>query len=87
MENLEEYSIKIISPQNGTTYEIGDILSSNDIEVEKFKKITERYKLRKVVNGIETNPPEYQNNGMIYNGEVSTTSYVLNESAYKLTLE
>lgn len=87
MESLEEYSIKITSPQNGTTYEIGDILSSNNVEVEKFKKITERYKLRKVVNGIETNPPEYQNNGMIYNGEVSTTSYVLNESAYKLTLE
>lgn len=87
MENLEEYSIKITSPQNGTTYEIGDILSSNDVEVEKFKKITERYKLRKVVNGIETNPPEYQNNGKIYNGEVSTTSYVLNESAYELTLE
>lgn len=87
MKSLEEYSIKITSPQNGTTYEIGDILSSNNVEVEKFKKITERYKLRKVVNGIETNPPEYQNNGMIYNGEVSTTSYVLNESAYKLTLE
>lgn len=87
MESLEEYSIKITSPQNGTTYEIGDILSSNNVEVEKFKKITERYKLRKVVNGIETNPPEYQNNGMIYNGEVSTTSYVLNESAYELTLE
>lgn len=87
MKSLEEYNIKITSPQNGTTYEIGDILSFNNVEVEKFKKITERYKLRKVVNGIETNPPEYQNNGMIYNGEVSTTSYVLNESAYKLTLE
>lgn len=79
-------NIKITSPLEGTSYEVNEILTSNDIEVEKTITTTERYRLRKVVNGVETNPAEYQNNGAIYNGQVSTTSYTLDESAYKISL-
>lgn len=79
-------NIKITSPLEGTSYEINEILTSNNIEVKKTIAITERYKLRKIVNGVETNPAEYQNNGTIYNGQVSTTSYTLDESAYKISL-
>lgn len=79
-------NIKITSPLEGTSYEINEILTSNDAEVEKIITTTERYRLRKVVNGVEINPIEYQNNGAIYNGQVSTTSYTLDESAYKISL-
>lgn len=77
---------KITSPLEGISYEINEILTSNNIEVKKTITTTERYKLRKIVNGVETNPAEYQNNGTIYNGQVSTTSYTLDESAYKISL-
>lgn len=79
-------NIKITSPSNGSSYEVGSILTSDDIEVKKTITTTKRYRLRKVVNGVETNPPEYQNNGAIYEGNVSTTSYILDESAYEIGL-
>lgn len=79
-------NIKITSPSNGSSYEVGSNLTSDNIEVEKTITTTERYRLRKIVNGVETNPAEYQNNGEIYKGKVSTTSYVLDENAYEVSL-
>ena len=86
-------NISFLSPNDGTSYEIGDIISTaaavssqNDIVIQKTITTTERYRLVKVINGVETNPPEYQNDGQIYSGKVSTTSYNLNDSAYEISL-
>lgn len=85
--SLMSENIKIISPIAGVTFEEGETISSDkDIIVYKKDITTERYRLRKVINGIETEPPVYQNNGKIYLGKVSTTSYSLSDNSYEIEL-
>ena len=69
--------IQIDSPPNGTNFEIGETIATvephitgsytrNDILVKKITTTTKRYRLKKVINGIEVVPTEYKNNGEIY---------------------
>ena len=84
-----------ISPQNNTSYEVGETISTsvlssgftnNDIVIRKITTTIQRYRLKKVVNGIEIIPTEYKNNGEIYIGESSTASFILGEDSYQIDL-
>lgn len=90
---LIKEQIKFVSPQNNTTYEIGETIATsslssgftkNDIVVRKITTTTQQYRLKKVVNGIEVIPTEYKNNGEIYTGESSTASVILGEDSYQI---
>lgn len=90
---LIKEQIKFVSPQNNTTYAIGETIATsslssgftkNDIVVRKITTTTQQYRLKKVVNGIEVIPTEYKNNGEIYTGESSTASVILGEDSYKI---
>ena len=87
--------IRVISPQNNISYEAGETIStsalssgftSNDIVIRKITTTTQRYRLKKVVNGIEIIPTEYKNNGEIYMGESSTVLVILGEDSYQIDL-
>ena len=92
--SLIKEAIEIISPQGGESYQIGEtisttpdnILTKNNIVVQKKVTVTEQYKLKKVLNGVVVVPTEYKDNGKIYQGSSTTTSYTLNENAYDVTL-
>ena len=90
---LTKEQIKFVSPENNTTYEIGETIATsslssgftkNDIVVRKITTTTQRYKLKKVINGTEVIPAEYKNNGEIYIGESSAISVILNEDSYEI---
>ena len=87
--------IQIVSPPNETNFEVGkniatvdpDILTiytDNDILVKKITTVTKRYRLKKVVNGIEVVPTEYKNNGEVYSGESSSSWIMLEEDSYEI---
>ena len=87
--------IQIDSPPNGTNFEIGETTATvephitgsytqNDILVKKITTTTKRYRLKKVINGIEVVPIEYKNNGKIYSGESSSSWIVLEEDSYEI---
>ena len=91
--SLIKEQIKIISPSSGTSYKVGETIATsnktsdftiNDIIVQKITTTTQRYRLKKVVNGIEVVPTEYKNNGEIYIGESSVVSVILNEDSYQI---
>lgn len=93
--SLVKEQIRFISPQNNTSYEVGETISTsalssgftnNDIVIRKTTTTTQRYRLKKVVNGIEVIPTEYKNNGEIYIGESSTASVILGEDSYQIDL-
>ena len=93
--SLVKEQIRFISPQNNTSYEVGETISNsalssgftnNDIVIRKTTTTTQRYRLKKVVNGIEVIPTEYKNNGEIYMGESSTVSVILGEDSYQIHL-
>ena len=93
--SLVKEQIGFISPQNNTSYEVGETISTsalssgftnNDIVIRKTTTTTQRYRLKKVVNGIEVIPTEYKNNGEIYIGESSTASVILGEDSYQIDL-
>lgn len=88
--------IQIVSPPNETNFEVGkniatvdpDILAiytDNDILVKKITTVTKRYRLKKVVNGIEVVPTEYKNNGEVYSGESSSSWIMLKEDSYEIS--
>ena len=88
--------IQIVSPPNETNFEVGkniatvdpDILTiytDNDILVKKITTVTKRYRLKKVVNGIEVVPTEYKNNGEVYSGESSSSWIMLKEDSYEIS--
>ena len=88
--------IQIVSPPNETKFEVGkniatvdpDILTiytDNDILVKKITTVTKRYRLKKVVNGIEVVPTEYKNNGEVYSGESSSSWIMLKEDSYEIS--
>lgn len=87
--------IQIDSPPNGTNFEIGETIATvdphitssytqNDILVKKITTTTKRYRLKKVINGIEVVPTEYKNNGEIYSGESSSSWIMLEEDSYEI---
>lgn len=87
--------IQIDSPPNGTNFEIGETIATvephitgsytqNDILVKKITITTKRYRLKKVINGIEVVPTEYKNNGEIYSGESSSSWIMLEEDSYEI---
>ena len=87
--------IQIDSPPNGTNFEIGETIvtvepcivgsyTKNDILVKKITTTTKRYRLKKVINGIEVVPTEYKNNGEIYSGESSSSWIMLEEDSYEI---
>ena len=87
--------IQIDSPPNGPTFEIGETIATvdphitgsytqNDILVKKITTTTKRYRLKKVINGIEVVPTEYKNNGEIYSGESSSSWIMLEEDSYEI---
>lgn len=93
--SLVKEQIRFISPQNNASYEVGETISTsalssgftnNDIAIRKTTTTTQRYRLKKVVNGIEIIPTEYKNNGEIYMGESSTVSVILGEDSYQIDL-
>lgn len=93
--SLVKEQIRFISPQNNASYEVGETISTsvlssgftnNDIVIRKTTTTTQRYRLKKVVNGIEVIPTEYKNNGEIYIGESSTASVILGEDSYQIDL-
>lgn len=92
---IVEEKIKIVSPNNGEIYEVGDkIATSNDnnytknnIIVKKDIITTKRYRLKKAINGIEVVPVIYKNNGEIYIGETSTASDILEDNLYDISLK
>ena len=95
--SLIDYNLIFVSPQNNSYYDVGETISnidininaltSNDIAVKKIKNTTERYRLKKVVNGVEVVPTEYKDNGAIYIGTTTTTSEILNNDSYEINLE
>ena len=91
--SLIKEQIKIISPSSGISYKVGETIATsdknsnftiNDIVVQETTTTTQRYRLKKVVNGIEVMPTEYKNNGEIYIGESSSVSVILNEDSYQI---
>lgn len=87
--------IQIDSPPNGTNFKIGETIATvdshitgsytqNDILVKKITTTTKRYRLKKVINGIEVVPTEYKNNGEIYSGESSSSWIMLEEDSYEI---
>ena len=83
------------SPPNGRNFEIGETIATvephitgsytqNDILVKKITTTTKRYRLKKVINGIEVVPTEYKNNGEIYSGESSSSWIMLEEDSYEI---
>lgn len=87
--------IQIDSPSNGTNFEIGETIATvephitgsytrNDILVKKITTTTKRYRLKKVINGIEVVPTKYKNNGEIYSGESSSSWIMLEEDSYEI---
>lgn len=90
---LTESRIEFLSPSNGEVYEINDTISSisdssfnkYDIVVQKITTTTEQYRLKKAINGVEVNPPEYDGN--IYKGKSSMTSGILNVDSYNINFE
>ena len=92
--SLINEAIEIVSPQEGESYQIGvtisttpeNILTKNNIVVQKKVTVTEQYKLKKVLNGVVVVPTEYKDNGQIYQGTSATTSYTLNENVYDVNL-
>ena len=94
-EALVKEQIQIASPSNGTTFEIGETIATispyitttytkNDILIKQITTTTKRYRLKKVVNGIEVIPTEYKNNGEIYSGESSSSWIMLEEDSYEI---
>lgn len=90
--SLIKEQINIISPLGGTNYEVGETIATSnktssltkyDISVQETTTTTQRYKLKKAINGIEVIPTEYKNNGEIYIGESSAVSIILNEDSYE----
>lgn len=88
--------IQIVSPPNETNFEVGEniatvdpdiltIYTDNDILVKKITTVTKRYRLKKVVNGIEVVPTEYKNNGEVYSGESSSSWIMLKEDSYEIS--
>ena len=91
--SLIKEQIKIISPSSGTSYKVGETIATsdkhsnstiNDIVVQETTTTTQRYRLKKVVNGIEVVPTEYKNNGEIYSGESSSSWIMLEEDSYEI---
>ena len=91
--SLVKEQIRFISPQNNASYEVGETISTsalssgftnNDIVIRKTTTTTQRYRLKKVVNGIEVIPTEYKNNGEIYSGESSSSWIMLEEDSYEI---
>ena len=87
--------IQIDSPPNGTNFEIGETIATvephitgsytqNDKKKKKITTTTKRYRLKKVINGIEVVPTEYKNNGEIYSGESSSSWIMLEEDSYEI---
>lgn len=94
-ESLVKEQIQIVSPSNGTNFEIGETISTispyitttytkNDILIKQITTTTKRYRLKKVVNGIEVIPTEYKNNGEIYSGESFSSWAMLEEDSYEI---
>lgn len=90
--SLIKEQINIISPLGDTNYEVGETIATSnktssltkyDISVQETTTTTQRYKLKKAINGIEVIPTEYKNNGEIYIGESSAVSIILNEDSYE----
>lgn len=88
--------IQIVSPPNEINFEVGEniatvdpdiltIYTDNDILVKKITTVTKRYRLKKVVNGIEVVPTEYKNNGEVYSGESSSSWIMLKEDSYEIS--
>ena len=88
--------IQIVSPPNETNFEVGEniatvdpdiltIYTDNDILVKKITTVTKRYRLKKVVNGVEVVPTEYKNNGEVYSGESSSSWIMLKEDSYEIS--
>jgi hypothetical protein len=90
---LTESRIEFLSPSNGENYEANETITSissssynkYDIVVQKIISTTEQYRLKKVINGIEVNPPEYDGN--IYKGKTSITSGILSVDSYNINFE
>ena len=90
---LTESRIEFLSPSNGESYEANETITSissssynkYDIVVQKNTSTTEQYRLKKVINGIEVNPPEYDGN--IYKGKTSITSGILSVDSYNINFE
>lgn len=94
LEPLIEEKLKFLSPQNNSTYEVDDSIETTNEEIlDKYRIVvelettsTEQYRYRKYINGAASEPPEYSNNGVIYNGATSTKKKVLNDSEYEITM-
>lgn len=94
-EALVQKQIQIVSPLNNTIFEVGETIATispyltrtytkNDILIKQITTTTKRYRLKKVVNGIEVIPTEYKNNGEIYSGESSSSWILLEEDSYEI---
>lgn len=94
-EALVQKQIRIVSPLNNTSFEVGETIATisphitttytkNDILIKQITTTTKRYRLKKVVNGIEAIPTEYKNNGEIYSGESSSSWILLEEDSYEI---
>lgn len=94
LEPLIKENLDFLSPPNNSLYEVGDsIETTNDTTLDKYKiaveletKNIEQYRYRKYINGVPSEPPEYSNNGVIYNGQTSTTKKILKDSEYEITI-
>lgn len=87
--------IRFVSPPNDSEYIFGEsitttndpnIVNKNSVSVESIATIAERYRYRKFVNGIATEPPEYSNDEMVYTGQTFTEKKMLEDSEYELMI-
>lgn len=93
VDSLVSQTLTFLSPADGTNYEVGDTLTvastysgvdSSKIVVQLTTYTTKQYKLKKYINGEETD--EYKNDGEIYQESTTKESEVLSEDEYNLTI-
>lgn len=95
LEPLINKELLFFSPSNNSTYIANETIETNNSidNINKYQIVIglniitiEQYRYRKYVNGIATDPPEYSNNGVIYDGKVTEKTEVLKDSEYELII-